>query len=142
MMFRDSFSLVQADIQYMPIQNRQLGYILCSRVLSHVRDYRLVLSEFSRLLKSGGSLFIADVHPLHTYEYTGIDTNDGRINIETYKHSLGDIRSSAPIYDLELLDHKEYSLANIIKEPQRVGFEKLFLSPTQPIFYTLQFRKK
>lgn len=138
---KSSFSIIQADIQFIPIDNNQIDFILCSRVLSNIQNFKLVFKEFSRLLKPSGSLLITDVHPLHTYEYTGIETKSGRLNIETYKHSIKDILDYAPMVNLKIVDHQEYDLLSLFKAPKEKGFEKIHASPTKPIFYTLKFEK-
>ncbi|MBZ5498516.1 MAG: class I SAM-dependent methyltransferase [Acidobacteriia bacterium] len=49
---------VQADLEHLPLGSGSVDCVLCMVVLEHTRDPRRVLSEFARVLKAGGSLFL------------------------------------------------------------------------------------
>jgi ubiquinone/menaquinone biosynthesis C-methylase UbiE len=140
-LIRKSISIIQSDIRNMPLRNEEFDFILCSRVLSNIKDFRIVLAEFSRLLKASGSILITDIHPSHSYEYTSVDTGNGRINIETYKHQLKEIYDFMPQVNLKVIERQEYSFLSLISKPEKKGFEKIYANPAEPIFYILKLTK-
>jgi SAM-dependent methyltransferase len=63
------------DITSIPLPDASLDAILCTEVFEHVVDPALVLSEFARLLKPGGKLFLtapllSNLH-MEPYHYYG-----------------------------------------------------------------------
>jgi ubiquinone/menaquinone biosynthesis C-methylase UbiE len=80
-------TLIRSDITSIPLPDGSADSIVCTRVLSNVREPRKVFGEIRRLLKGGGECFVSDIDPTHAYEYTHIPTPGGDIAIETYKHS-------------------------------------------------------
>lgn len=139
--YSNNLSLIQSDLNFLPIINDSIDFILCSRVLSNNKDYRMVLKEFVRVLKTSGEILISDIHPLHSYQYTGIDLNKQRINIETYKHSIQEIVNFSISLNLKLVSFNEYTLIDLIKMPDPEKFKKLYLKPKVPIFFVLIFSK-
>jgi len=49
---------VRGDLERLPLRDAAIDRILCMVVLEHTRDPRRVLSEFARVLKHGGRLFM------------------------------------------------------------------------------------
>ena len=49
---------VRGDLERLPLRDAAIDRILCMVVLEHTRDPRRVLSEFARVLKQGGRLFM------------------------------------------------------------------------------------
>lgn len=47
---------IRGDLEHIPLRNGSVDCILCMVVLEHTQDPRLVLREFARVLKPGGSL--------------------------------------------------------------------------------------
>jgi len=80
-------TLIRSDITNIPLPDASADSIICTRVLSHVRDPLKVFQEIRRLSKPGGECFVSDIDPTHAYEYTHIPTPDGDVAIETYKHT-------------------------------------------------------
>ena len=54
-----SFHGAQADIGGLPFANGAFDKVLCSGVLMHVQDYRVVVAELCRVLRAGGTLVIS-----------------------------------------------------------------------------------
>lgn len=138
---KKSVHLIQADIKALPIENNSINYILCSRVFSNVSNFKDVLDEFIRVLKPNGKILLTDIHPHHTYEHTGVNTDIGRINIETYKHEIKDLITYAYLLGLKLDSYQEFNLLNIRNPPPLTNFEKIYRSPSSPIFFVLELSK-
>lgn len=49
---------VIADLSFLPFKNNSIDAILSTQTLEHVKEPKLVLSEFFQALKPGGSLFL------------------------------------------------------------------------------------
>ncbi len=54
----DNFSPVQASTEVIPFKDGSFDFINCNGVLHHIFDVDMALSEFFRILKPGGLLFI------------------------------------------------------------------------------------
>lgn len=141
-MHNSSVLFTQANINSLPLKDSQFDWVLCTRVLSHVSNTKPVLQEFSRVLKPGGECLISDVHPDHPYTNVSIGTEQGKISLETYKHSFRSLKTAISSVDtLELAGLDEYRLMNLYSKPSRVDFEKLYRSPNSAIFYTCRLKK-
>ncbi len=55
---RNDINLIQGDAQKLPIPNDYFDIILCSEMLEHVPDTRIVLNEFNRILNKSGILVV------------------------------------------------------------------------------------
>lgn len=133
---------IQAHIDALPFQYHSFDWILCSRVLSHVRQLQAILLEFARVLKSGGECLIADVHPDHPYDHVAIPVAGQEIAIETYKHSLLSFnRALSAVPQLQLVDLHEYYLGDLAVRPSRTEFAKLYRHPDSAVFYTCLLKK-
>ncbi|HAH08617.1 MAG TPA: SAM-dependent methyltransferase [Alphaproteobacteria bacterium] len=53
------FGLSVADARTLPFADERFDAIICSEVLEHIHDYKIVLGECLRLLKPGGQLAIS-----------------------------------------------------------------------------------
>src|SRR5438132_9052355 len=49
---------IVADLTALPLGDASFDAVLCTQVLEHVRDPGRVLTEFARVLKPGGSLYL------------------------------------------------------------------------------------
>lgn len=49
---------INSEIYNIPVKDKSFDYILCTEVLEHLKRPHLAFKEFSRILKSGGELFI------------------------------------------------------------------------------------
>lgn len=132
----------RGDISALPFKDEVFDWLLCSRVLSHVFDIAPVLHEFTRVLKVGGECLISDVHPLHPYTHMAIPAKDGKVAIETYKHSVESLRRViSNIQHLQLLSLDEYYFSDLYSPPPRAEFEKLYRSSNTAIFYVCRLRR-
>jgi len=64
-----NIDLTQADLRHLPFPDGYFDVVFCDAVLQHLPDEDQVLSEFKRVLKSGGTLIIANVNfwNFHTF---------------------------------------------------------------------------
>ncbi|SFK29985.1 Methyltransferase domain-containing protein [Amycolatopsis sacchari] len=51
------------DLQRLPVDESTVDVVVCGLALTHVRDLAPVLAEFARVLRPGGHVVLADVHP-------------------------------------------------------------------------------
>ncbi len=56
---RNDIYLIQGDAQKLPIPSDYFDIILCSEMLEHVPDTRIVLNEFNRILNKSGILVVS-----------------------------------------------------------------------------------
>jgi ubiquinone/menaquinone biosynthesis C-methylase UbiE len=54
----DRFSLVQADVEQLPLADQSFDAAVCSEVAEHVPDDNAVMREIARVLKPNGILFL------------------------------------------------------------------------------------
>lgn len=59
--------LVQGDITSLPFKSNSFDLVLCSEVLEHIPNWKPVLLELKRVLKSGGSLIISTPNSFSIY---------------------------------------------------------------------------
>jgi len=79
--------LIVADATALPIANQKFDLVLCTRVLSHVRDLNGAFAEIGRVLKQQGRLLISDVDVQHSYTETHLPAGDRKLRVRTHKRS-------------------------------------------------------
>jgi ubiquinone/menaquinone biosynthesis C-methylase UbiE len=132
--------VVRAKLEALPFLESSFDYLLCTRVLSHIRSVGPTFNEFARVTKSGAKLLITDVHPEHRYSEMSISMKKGKVSIQTYKHAIGEIKAAIEAYGFELIELREFRLKDLLWKPPVKGFENIYDEPTRPIFYTCSFR--
>ncbi|GAB4586363.1 class I SAM-dependent methyltransferase [Nocardia sp. IFM 10818] len=95
--------LPQADFRLgglddLPVDDAAADIVTCSLALSHVPELRPVFAEFARVLRPGGHLVIADVHPeqvarTHVPTIRRADGAPGRVR--SHHHRTGDYLRAA-----------------------------------------------
>jgi ubiquinone/menaquinone biosynthesis C-methylase UbiE len=135
-----SGTLINADICKLPFPDSYFDYVLCTRVLSHIKSLKRVLNEFTRVTKHGARIFIADIHPEHHYTDMSVPVNGERISIETHKHSVEEIKRSIRS-PLELISFKEYRLEDVPWKPPTQNFGNIYVALGSPIFYVAILRR-
>jgi ubiquinone/menaquinone biosynthesis C-methylase UbiE len=64
-----NIEFITADIsQRLPFADSSFDLVTCNLVLEHIKNLQPVLSEVSRVLKSGGKFFVSELHPMKQYE--------------------------------------------------------------------------
>ena len=132
---------VQSDACKLPVKDRQLDWVITTRMLSNNAEPECILSEFARVTKNGGGCLITDVHPDHPYEQTSITTGDRTLSIETHRHALAKIVSLAA-RSFRIVHCIEYRLCDLTRRPSRSLFKKIYENSSAPIFYLLTLERK
>lgn len=81
-----------------------------SLILEHIQNLDHVFHEVSKSLKSGGYVYIGELHPFKQYAGTKarFDTEDGQQILECFNHHISEFIQSAKKYGLMLIDIEEY----------------------------------
>ncbi|GAB2603238.1 hypothetical protein GCM10027168_40310 [Streptomyces capparidis] len=53
----------RGDLRRLPVDDDAVDLVVCSLSLTHLPDLRPVMAEFARVLRPGGHLLTADIHP-------------------------------------------------------------------------------
>ncbi|AVR45006.1 SAM-dependent methyltransferase [Christiangramia fulva] len=89
---------IDADItKTWPVADSSVNLVTFNLVLEHIEDLDFQFSEAFKKLKSGGYLFISELHPYKQYNGTKarFDTAEGRTELETFTHHISDFTKSA-----------------------------------------------
>lgn len=86
------------DLRRLPVPDGSVDVVVCALALTHIADLRPVIAEFARVLRPGGHVLIADMHPetvLRAWSprTNGPDGQPGRV--DTYRHLTGDYLRAA-----------------------------------------------
>jgi ubiquinone/menaquinone biosynthesis C-methylase UbiE len=55
---------VQGSLQALPFAGGSFDAVVCALALTHVDDMSLAIAELARLVRTGGTVIISDIHPL------------------------------------------------------------------------------
>ncbi|MEV0679069.1 class I SAM-dependent methyltransferase [Actinosynnema sp. NPDC050436] len=89
------------DLHRLPVADASVDLIVCALALTHVPALGPVLTEFARVLRPGGHLVTADVHPDRVAQggvppVRGDDGRPGRLS--AHRHLVGDyLRAALPV---------------------------------------------
>lgn len=61
--------IVEAFAEELPFEDNSFDTLLCCLVLLDVPDYRAAIREFARVLKPGGRIIVANLHPIITNSF-------------------------------------------------------------------------
>jgi ubiquinone/menaquinone biosynthesis C-methylase UbiE len=102
---------IQADItKEWLFANSLYDLISFSLVLEHIENLNPVFRKLSRSLKSGGHVYIGELHPLKQYagSKARFDTEHGEHIVECFNHHISDFIHAAKNNGLVLVDIDEY----------------------------------
>ncbi|MHA6625827.1 class I SAM-dependent methyltransferase [Pseudonocardia sichuanensis] len=89
------------ELTGLPLDDDAVDLVVCALALSHVPDLRPVLAEFARVLRPGGHLVIADMHPEVVARGSNQPVRDaeGRPGrLVSHRHLVGDyLRAALPV---------------------------------------------
>ncbi|RSM43846.1 class I SAM-dependent methyltransferase [Amycolatopsis balhimycina DSM 5908] len=86
------------DLYQLPVADSEVDLVVCGLALTHLPALKPVMAEFARVLRAGGHLVIADVHPEAVARGSippvrGPDGRPGRL--VSYRHLIGDYLRTA-----------------------------------------------
>ncbi len=108
--------------------------VLACRVLSHVRRPTQVAAHLASLLVASGYLLIADLDPAHRYRHTRLPTDDGVLDVETYKHSAEEWEIALAKRGFALRRLRHFSFKDLLWKPAD-GFTSLDRSGRSHVFF-------
>ncbi len=107
----DNVQFIQADITSNWTFRKQLyDLISFSLVLEHIDTLDHVFKETSESLKSGGHVYIGELHPFKQYagSKARFETENGVQVVDCFNHHVSDFIQTAKINGLTLIDINEY----------------------------------
>ena len=84
--------------------------ITCSLILEHIEDLGFIFSQANAKLKSGGLLFISELHPFKQYAGTKAryETEDRVEELEVYIHHVSEFTDGGKLAGYEMLELEEW----------------------------------
>jgi SAM-dependent methyltransferase len=96
-----SLKLAKASADRLPFEDGSFDAIVCCRVLTHVEDIRPAFREFARVLKPGGVAVVTNIDTDPRYGSTRLPTASGTVVVDTVRHPVGELRSTAAVNGLQ-----------------------------------------
>ena len=103
--------LLQADItKPWNFTTQQFDLIVFSLVLEHIEDLDFIFSQCTAKLRSGGQLYIGELHPFKQYTGTKarFDTEAGTTVVNCYTHHLSDFTNAAQEHGFHIISLQEW----------------------------------
>ncbi len=97
--FLDRVEFRPGEVDRLPLEDQEVDAVFASMVMHHVPDLKLVLREFRRALKSGGTLVIIDLLP-HEEEWLTEHLADLRMGLDP--NALRDLAVKAGFDPVEI----------------------------------------
>ncbi|MES2796912.1 MAG: class I SAM-dependent methyltransferase [Bacteroidota bacterium] len=90
-------------------ENRQFDLICFSLVLEHIENLVPIFEKAEKFLKTGGHLYIGELHPFKQYNGTKarFETESGTQIVDCYNHHISDFVQPALKYGLTLVELSE-----------------------------------
>jgi ubiquinone/menaquinone biosynthesis C-methylase UbiE len=107
----DRVAFIQADITAAwSFRSHSYDLVTFSLVLEHIENLGHIFDETSRALKSGGAVYVGELHPFKQYAGTKarFDTGNGIHVLECYNHHISDFMQQAKKHHLVPVDMNEY----------------------------------
>jgi ubiquinone/menaquinone biosynthesis C-methylase UbiE len=112
--------LAQADCLNLPFRSAVFDQVVCSFALGHIHTLGAVVGELARVTKSGGDVFVSDLHP-EAYAQgwrTGFRDPSSAVQIEMSPHTAEEIIRAFYSGGFECLTHLPLCLG----EPEKPIF--------------------
>jgi len=107
----DKVNFIQADInQPWTFTNTQFDLITFSLVLEHIEDLETVFKKASERIKSGGYVYVGELHPFKQYSGSKarFETHGREQIVPCFTHNLSDFTQAARKNGFSILDINEY----------------------------------
>ena len=90
--------------------NKKYDLVSFSLVLEHIYNLDHIFNEASKSLRSGGYVYIGELHPYKQYLGTKarFDTEEGQQVVECFNHHTSEFIQTAKKYGLRLVDLNEF----------------------------------
>jgi SAM-dependent methyltransferase len=92
---------LRGDLHRLPVADGRVDLVVCGLALTHVAALEPVMAEFARVLRPGGHVVIADIHPEAVLRGSVPSARgpDGRpARLVTHRHLVGDyLRAALPV---------------------------------------------
>ncbi|GGG20317.1 class I SAM-dependent methyltransferase [Pontibacter amylolyticus] len=116
-------AFLQADItQPWQFATQVYDLVTFSLVLEHIQQLDFIFEQAAAVLKTGGYVYIGELHPFKQYTGTKahFDTEEGRQEVECYTHHVSEFVQSAKQYGLKLVDLNEF-----FDDPEKSGIPRI-----------------
>lgn len=112
-------------LEALPVDDRSIDVLTCALALTHVEDLEPVMREFARVLRSGGTAVLSDIHPFNTIVggsiagFSGGDLRNGIPYVLNRTHVISDYLRAFASAGLAIVDCVEprFSDAQIERLP-------------------------
>ena len=101
----------QVDItKYWTFTNEKYDLVSFSLVLEHIENLENIFSEVSKVIVSGGLVYIGELHPFKQYSGSKarLETKEGEHILTCFNHNISDFIQSAKKHGFEIVDINEY----------------------------------
>jgi ubiquinone/menaquinone biosynthesis C-methylase UbiE len=92
---------LRGDLHQLPVADAEMDLVVCGLALTHLPALDPVMAEFARVLRPGGHLIIADMHPeaVARGSIPPVRSPSGRPQrLVSYRHRVGDyLRAALPV---------------------------------------------
>lgn len=111
--------LTHSDLMEVKLIKDRYDVVLCTRVLSHIRDAKLFFEKTSDCMTNSGTLIISDIDPTHNYLATKLPALQSSIYAKTFKRDRDEIIRIAEASNLMLVNQYVIGLDGQIQEVVR-----------------------
>lgn len=118
-----SVQFLQADFtRPWLFENGHFGLVSFSLVLEHINNLEFIFGEAQRVLKSGGYLYIGELHPFKQYSGSKarFDDGSGMLELECFVHHLSDYTNAAAQNGFTLQQLNEWFDEDNLTNPPRI----------------------
>jgi ubiquinone/menaquinone biosynthesis C-methylase UbiE len=101
---------IQADIKNNWAFGNDFDLVSFSLVLEHIENLDLIFAKTNEVLKSGGFIYIGELHPFKQYTGTKarFETAEGTTVLECYNHHVSEFLNAAKKYNFKLIELAEH----------------------------------
>ena len=100
-----------ADLtQHWPCNDAAYDLVVCCLVLEHIANLSHIFAEAARVLQSGGTFFINELHPFKQYRGSKarFEQNGQTVEVDAFVHHISDFLHAAKSNRLTLVTLNEY----------------------------------
>ena len=119
--------------------------LISTLTIAHIKDAVIALSEWDRVVKPGGDIFISDYHPdiLQKGGKRTFSHNNKTVSVKNYTHSIEKIKKTAAKLNWKQVQFTEIKIDEGVKhfyEKQAAGKVYEMYKDT-PVIYGIHFKK-